>query len=147
MSATPATTDKDRALLALLTENARASITELADRLGVTRATAQKRLARLEQSGAIAGYTVVLADAAADTQVRAHVSVIVRPKSTPSVIADLRVMAEVRAVHSVSGDYDLIAEIAAPDVAALDRAIDAVIAIPGVERTRSAVILSTKFAR
>ena len=50
--------DKDSKLIALLQANARASISELARTLGVSRATVQTRLKRLEDTGVIAGYTV-----------------------------------------------------------------------------------------
>ena len=42
--------DTDRALLALLRDNARASTAELARKLELARTTVQSRLARLEQS-------------------------------------------------------------------------------------------------
>jgi DNA-binding Lrp family transcriptional regulator len=42
--------DTDRALLALLRDNARASTAELARKLDLARTTVQSRLARLEQS-------------------------------------------------------------------------------------------------
>ncbi|PWG74280.1 AsnC family transcriptional regulator, partial [Enterococcus hirae] len=54
--------DTDKRLLAALAANARASVTDLARRLGLARTTVQTRLDRLESSGAIAGYTVRLGD-------------------------------------------------------------------------------------
>ena len=48
----------DRRLLALLQANARASTAELARQLGVARTTVLARLARLERSGVVVGYTV-----------------------------------------------------------------------------------------
>ena len=50
----------DRSLIALLRANARASIAELAHRLGVSRGTVTNRLNRLEEAGVIVGYTVRL---------------------------------------------------------------------------------------
>ncbi|EBU8132065.1 AsnC family transcriptional regulator, partial [Salmonella enterica subsp. enterica serovar Java] len=52
------TTDPDQALLNLLRGNARASTTELARRLGLSRTTVQSRIERLERKGVIAGYSV-----------------------------------------------------------------------------------------
>jgi DNA-binding Lrp family transcriptional regulator len=41
----------DAALIALLRENGRASVADLARRLGVSRTTAQSRIAKLEKTG------------------------------------------------------------------------------------------------
>lgn len=43
--------DKDRALLALLSENARMPVAELARKLGLSRTTVQARIERLEAEG------------------------------------------------------------------------------------------------
>ena len=56
--------DTDRALLALLRDNARASTAELARKLDLARTTVQSRLARLEASRTVAGYTVIVPDEA-----------------------------------------------------------------------------------
>ncbi len=48
----------DRAMLAELRRNGRASITELAGALGVSRATAKVRLDRLIESGTIRRFTI-----------------------------------------------------------------------------------------
>ncbi|WP_157008235.1 Lrp/AsnC family transcriptional regulator, partial [Xenophilus azovorans] len=52
--------DTDRQLIALLRDNARATVASLAQRLRVARGTVQNRIARLEREGVIAGYTVRL---------------------------------------------------------------------------------------
>lgn len=140
-------TDADRRLLALLQDDARIPIAELARRLGVARSTAQARLERLEHGGVIAGYGVRLAEGFARELVRAHVMVTIQPKTLDKVVAALRAIPEVQSVHSVSGDVDLIADLAAESVLRLDRALDAIGALAGVERTDSAVILSTRFQR
>lgn len=138
---------KDEQLLSELRSNARASTTELAKRLGVSRSTLQKRLERLEDSGVIAGYTVQLSSAYLDQEIKAHVSIMVSPRQTSEIIQSMTHLTEVRAIYSVSGPYDLIAEVAALTVNELDRVIDEIIAIDGVERTESSVILSTRLKR
>jgi len=54
--------DKDRALLALLSENARMPVAELARKLGLSRTTVQARIERLEAEGVITGYGLRLSD-------------------------------------------------------------------------------------
>jgi len=139
--------EKDKAVLNLLRENARATTTELAAKLGLSRSTVQKRLERLEDTGVIEGYTVQLSSAYMDQEIKAHVSITVEPRMTNEIIAAMSKMQGVRSIYSVSGPYDLICEIAALSVRELDAIIDDVIDIAGVERTVSSVILSTRLTR
>ncbi len=139
--------DTDLALLNLLRENARASVVELARSLKLSRTTVQSRLQRLERSKAVLGYTVVVPDEAEVSLVRALVMIVAGPKSGPAIEAALRRMPEVRALHSVSGPFDLVAIVAARSIGELDHAIDRIGAVDGVERTTSAIVLSTRIAR
>ena len=139
--------DKDELLLSLLAENARMPVSELARRLGLSRTTVQARIGRLERSGAIAGYTVRLSTAAERALVRAYVMITVRPRHAAPTIAELKDIREVRTLHSISGEVDLIAVVAAGSVAALDAVVDRIGALEGVERTRTSVIMATKFDR
>jgi DNA-binding Lrp family transcriptional regulator len=139
--------DTDRALLALLRENARAPTAELARRLGVSRTTVQSRLQRLERRRAIVGYTVVVPDEAEAALVRAHVLITLAPRQTAAIDAALRRIPEVRVLHSVSGPFDLIAIVAAGSIGELDALIDRIGALDGVERTTSAIVLATRIQR
>ena len=139
--------DRDRALLALLMDDARMPISQIARRLGVARTTAQARLDRLEAGGVIAGYGLRLSDAYWRDQVRAFATITLRPKMLDRVITALRAIPEVQSAHSVSGEVDLVAEVAAPSIDRLDRVLDAIGMLDGVERTHSSVILSTRFRR
>lgn len=140
-------TYKDQQLLSVLRGNARATTTELAQILGVSRSTVQKRLERLESEGVIAGYTIQLSSAYLDQEIKAHVMITVSPRKTADIIKDMEKLDGVRSIYSVSGPHDLITEVAALSVTELDKMIDEIIAIEGVERTESSVILSTRLKR
>lgn len=137
----------DHALLALLRENARASTAELARRLDLSRTTVQSRLERLERQRVVAGYTIVVPDELEAALVRAHVLITVAPRQSAAIEAALRKIAEVRVLHSVSGPFDLIAIVAAQSIGELDALIDRIGALEGVERTTSAIVLSTRIER
>ncbi|CUX28416.1 AsnC family transcriptional regulator [Agrobacterium deltaense Zutra 3/1] len=139
--------DKDRALLALLSENARMPVAELARKLGLSRTTVQARIERLEVDGVIAGYGLRLSESYLSGLVRAHVLITIAPKALPGVTAALAAIKEVTTLHSVSGTFDLIAILAAPSILDLDRLIDRIGALDGVERTLSSIILSTRISR
>jgi len=139
--------ETDRALIALLRENARIGHAEAARRLRLSRTTVQARVESLERRGVIVGYTLRLAEEVSRRMVRAHVTIVVAPKASAGVVTALQRMPEMRALHSVAGVFDLLAVVEAESVPTLDAAIDRIGALEGVERTQSSIILSTKFER
>ena len=143
----PAVDPTDRALIALLRDDARASTAELARRLGLSRTTVQSRMERLQRSGVISGYTVTVPDELEAGLVRAHVLITLAPKRSGAIETALRRIPEVRVLHSVSGPFDLIAIVAAASIGELDALIDRIGGLDGVERTTSAIVLSTRIQR
>lgn len=137
----------DEHLLSVLREDARASTAQIARRLGLSRTTVQSRIDRLEQQGVIAGYTVRTHLPLLVVGVSAHVLITVLPRKMPAVVKALREIPEVRTLHSVSGAHDLVAMVVVGGVGEMDVVTDAIGVIDGVERTTSAIILSTKFER
>ena len=139
--------DTDRALLALLRDDARSPTAELARRLGLSRTTVQSRMERLERQRVIAGYTITVPDELEARLVRAHVMITLAPKRSATIETALRRIPEVRVLHSVSGPFDLIAIVAAASIGELDTLIDRIGQLDGVERTTSAIVLSTRIQR
>ncbi len=138
---------QDQKLIMLLRQNARASITELARALHVSRSTVQNRIARLEANGVIRGYSVLLGGEFAANQVEAHVSIKVLQKLTARTNAALEDIPQVAQLFSVSGEYDLIAIVQAQSLEELSAVLDEIGNLTGVERTNSAVVLETRFRR
>ena len=139
--------DLDQHLLARLRENARAPVAELARLLGLSRTTVQSRLARLERTGVIAGYSVKLAESEEARLIHAYLLLTVEPKQAAAVTAALKRMPGVRRLESVSGPFDMVAGVEARGVSEMDALIDEIGALAGVERTNSSIVLSTKFDR
>jgi len=139
--------DQDQRLIALLRDNARMPLSEIARRLGVSRGAAQARLRKLEHSGVIAGYTVRLSPDHEQGCIRAMVMIKAPPASRRMLERRLCQLPELLALHSISGIFDLSALVCARSVAELDRVIDAIGVMEGVEETQSSVILSTKLER
>jgi DNA-binding Lrp family transcriptional regulator len=137
----------DIALLALLRDDARAPTAELARKLKLSRTTVQSRMERLQRQRVIAGYTVVVPDELEAELVRAHVLITLAPKRSGAIEVALRKIPEVRVLHSVSGPFDLIAVVAAASIGQLDALIDRIGLLDGVERTTSAIVLSTRIQR
>jgi DNA-binding Lrp family transcriptional regulator len=137
----------DRALLALLRDDARAPTAELARKLKLSRTTVQSRMERLQRQRVISGFTISVPDELEANLVRAHVLITLAPKRSGAIEVALRKIPEVRVLHSVSGPFDLIAIVAAASIGELDALIDRIGALDGVERTTSAIVLSTRIDR
>ncbi len=136
----------DRQLLALLGENARMPISELARRLGLARTTVQARMERLERSGAIVGYTI-RRGAALQPPLRATVLIAVEPRAGPAVVDRLRVLSGVEKVYTTSGRFDLLAQVVAASTAELDATLDRIAEVPGLRSSESLIHLATKIDR
>lgn len=137
----------DRALLRLLQADARASVTSLARELGLARATVQHHMSRLESGGIIAGYTVRLGEEFGRRQIRSHVLIRVEARKNREVANGLRRLPDVRSLYAINGEFDMIAIVTADTTDQIDRTLDAIGEMEGVEKTNSAIVLSTKFQR
>ncbi|OZB42787.1 MAG: AsnC family transcriptional regulator [Alishewanella sp. 34-51-39] len=138
---------EDEKLLALLQRDARASISDLARALDLSRTTVQNRLQRLTESGVIKGFTVELGETYLSNLVSAHVSIKVKQKLTARTNIELRQLPQISALYAISGEYDLIAIVQAQSTEQLSHLLDDIGNLDGVERTNSSVILETKFKR
>lgn len=138
----------DRQIVTLLQANARASTAELARRLGVARTTVVARLARLEHSGVIVGYTCKLgSEAQPDQGVQVFVGITVQPRSGRDVVRRLGSFPELRQLASVSGEYDYMAVLRAESTARLDTLLDEIGEIEGVVKTTSSIVLALRVDR
>jgi len=139
--------DKDKKLVSLLTENARTSTSDLARKMGMSRTTVQDRINKMQDRGIICGYTVKLAEDLLNKTVSAHVTVKIEPKTQTAAILHIRKMKAAYALYTISGEFDLIVVLRAETTADLDTALDELTSVKGVERTKTSIILSTKFER
>jgi DNA-binding Lrp family transcriptional regulator len=133
----------DRRLLALLRENARASIASLAKELGVARGTVQNRLARLERDGTVVGYSVRLKPQVEEHRIRALMTIAVEGNRIDAVITALRGDPAVGALHSTNGRWDIIAELRADSLASFDQVLGRIRQLEGIASTETSLLLST----
>ena len=137
----------DRQLIALLQANARESTANLARKLGVARTTVVARLARLEASGTVVGYTARLGSEAPGQGVQAFVGITVQPKAGREVVKKLSGLPELRQLASVSGEFDYMAVLLAETTVRLDALLDEIGEIDGVIKTPSSVVLALRVDR
>lgn len=134
----------DLALIAELRRDGRAAISDLAVRLGVTRATVRARMARLRAAGEIVGFTVLTRSDHAEQPVRALMMIRIEGRGAARIMARLTGLPSVTAVHSTNGRWDLIAELAAGSLNELDRVIFRIRELDGVTGSETNLLLSTR---
>lgn len=138
--------DVDGRLIAELRRDGRAALSDLADRLGLSRATVRARLERLVAKGEIAGFTVVTRSDVAAVPVRALMLIGIEGRGAERIMARLAGFPQVSAVHSTNGKWDLIAELGAQSLQELDEVIFRIREVEGVMTSETNLLLSTRKA-
>ena len=150
MSETPAKWFKDevdRRIIRELQHNARQSTTTIAARLNLARSTVHERIQRLERTGVISGYSVVLSRNPSEENVQALIMLSVRQAETRKILKRLASYPEIMVCLSINGEYDLFLSAEAPRIEDLDVLIDEIGEIPGVVRTQTSIVFGRKFDR
>lgn len=132
--------DLDHRLIAKLRHNARTSIADLAQVLGVSRGTITNRIARLERDGVIVGYTLRLRPDAAPDEIHAWTGVAVEGNQQ-GVIRALLGEPGVAALHDTNGRWDLLAELRVGSLAELSATLERIRRIKGVSATETSIHL------
>ncbi len=138
--------DTDQRLIAELRRDGRASLSDLAGRLGVARATVRLRLERLVSRGEIAGFTVLTRAEVAGSPVRALMLIGIEGRGAERIMTRLAGLPAVLTVHSTTGKWDLVAELGAATLAELDATIFRIREIDGVTTSETSLLLSTRRA-
>jgi DNA-binding Lrp family transcriptional regulator len=131
----------DARLVQALTDDPRATVMALSQRLGLARNTVQARLARLEGGGLLAPFESRVRPEALGYRLGAYMTVQVVQRSLEEVAAALAALPEVLEVTALSGAADLLVRVVAVDADDLWRLTEQVLAVPGVERTDTALAL------
>lgn len=138
--------DVDGRLMAELRRDGRAALSDLATRLGVSRATVRARMARLTARGDIAGFTVVTRADVTAQAVRALMMVGIEGRGAERIMARLAGIPAVLAVHATAGKWDLVVELGAQTLEELDAVLFRIREIDGVMTSETNLLLSTRRA-
>lgn len=133
----------DQRLIALLRQDARLPVATLAAKLGVSRGTVNNRLAKLQKSGLIVGYTVQLRPDARPNEIRAWMGIEVEGNQTREVIANLLGEPGVAALHDTNGRWDLLAELRASTMTELSQVLERIRLLKGIRGTETSIHLAT----
>ncbi|ANP34995.1 MULTISPECIES: Lrp/AsnC family transcriptional regulator [Rhodobacterales] len=134
----------DERLIAALRHNARASLSDLALELNLSRTTVRARIERLQARGDILGFTVVLKEDVLRDPVRGLMMIGIEGRGASRITRQLHGLPEVRAIHTTNGRWDLIVELGTETLETLDSALAKIRNFDGVSTSETNLLLATK---
>ncbi|GIH10992.1 AsnC family transcriptional regulator [Rhizocola hellebori] len=135
----------DGKILAVLQEDGRLTITELAARVGLSVSPCHRRLRELERNGTIRGYRALVDPDAVGLKFQALVFVTMREEDRDTLRAFEEAVAAIPNVvqaQRLFGDPDYLLRIVTADLPAYQRLQDDTLsALPGVQRMNSTLVM------
>ncbi|QNK82816.1 Lrp/AsnC family transcriptional regulator [Nakamurella sp. PAMC28650] len=136
----------DRQLIDALRTDGRASYAELARLVGLSSSAVHERVGKLESAGVISAYRAIVTPSAIGVGVTALVGIAPGENGRDEVIAAaLEQMPEVETCYSVAGDDAFLVTLRVSSVDELHTCLGRLRGIDGVARTRTTVVLATRF--
>lgn len=137
--------EPDLRILRILQADGRITNQELAQRIGMSPATAFERVKRLRASGIIAGYTALLDPGRLGHALLIFIEVLLDRTTQDAFAAFARHVGEVPEVlecHMVAGGFDYLLKVRVSDMAAYRAFLGGILAaMPGVRETRTYAVL------
>lgn len=138
----------DQRIIALLRDDARRSFRDIGERVGLSAPAVKRRVDRLEESGAITGYTALLGPDALGWTTHGVVSLFCEGRmSAEEVREGVAPFPEVTAAYTVAGQASAMLHVRARDTRHLEETLERLRGIPGVTATHTQVVLSALFER
>jgi DNA-binding Lrp family transcriptional regulator len=135
----------DRKILALLQEDGRLTVTELASRVGLSVSPCHRRLRELERTRTIRGYRAIIDAVAVGLTFEALVFVTMRQEDRDTLLGFEEAVAKIPEViqaQRLFGDPDYLLRVLTADLAAYQRLEDdELAALPGIQRLTSTLVM------
>jgi Lrp/AsnC family leucine-responsive transcriptional regulator len=136
--------DVDRMICALLQDSARMSLSDIAERVGLSVPSVSERVRKLEEAGVIRGYGAMLDPVACGADVTAFVFVDIDSSANYDQFRrNCRQRKEIMECHAITGTASHLIKARVKNTAALEQLLSAVQQWKGVTRTMTNVVLSS----
>lgn len=140
--------DLNRAIVGLLTANARTTFAEIGAVIGLSAPAVKRRVDAMVARGEIAGFTTVVDPAALGRDTEAFVEVTwAENVSKARIRDDLSKINEVVGVWTVAGDADALVHVIAAGIAEVEATVERLRGNPGIARTRTSIVMSRLLVR
>ncbi len=139
--------DKDSKILAMLVEDGRRPVVEIARETGLPRATAQERLQRLVRTGVVRKFTVMPDYSKLGKEVLAYVLVSFSREGNVSqrmLAEEIARIPEVYEIALISGEWDMMLKVRGSSVQEIGwLVIDRLRMMKGIEKTQTCLSFQT----
>ena len=136
--------DVDKKILKMLSENARATLSELAGEIALSLPAISERLKKLEASGVIRQYTTILDPAKLNKHLMALMFLrFDNPKHGDHFAELSKAEPEIKECYYITGDFDYSLKILTENTQTLEKLLTRIKNAPGVVKTQTIVVLST----
>src|SRR6202041_1504681 len=134
----------DHKIIELLSQNARRTMADIGEKVSLSASAVTRRIERLERSGVIAGYTVVVDHRKAGRPIQAFTEVRYAGTADLKEIKETAIqLPEVQAVFTTAGDPDALVWLQVPDVERLGQVIEQLRRRGRVTGTKTLIVLDT----
>ncbi len=134
--------DLDARLIEALRDDARRSLRELGEALGVSTSTVRNHLRELEESGVIAGYRPVVDYSRLGYGLVAVIRIKARGDALPRIVEALVADDRLTHVYEITGEFDVMVIGRFRSETEMNREIKRLLGLPGIEGTNTSIVLS-----
>lgn len=133
--------ETDVNILKLMRRDSRQSLGNMANALGISKATVSRRISKMEEAGIISGYSV-MTNVSKMGVMRALLLIVVTGVSITEVIDEMRKFREIEFIHKLFGDHSLLCEVYVATVDDLYQLIqDQILKIPGIQNVEVDILI------
>lgn len=133
----------DYEILNCLRDNSRENATNIGAKINLSTSAVIERIRKLESSGLIKKYTVIIDQSVLGRDLNAFITVrLEHPKYYENFVKHIKKNAFITECHYVAGDFDFILKVLADKRNSLEEILNYIKSINGVSFTRTSVVLS-----
>lgn len=134
----------DVKIINYLIENSRVNSSEISEKIKLSVSAVIERIKKLENSGIIKQYSLILNNSALGKDVSALISVSLdNPRYNNDFEEMIRQNSHIVEAHYIAGDYDYSLKIVTANTKSLEKVLNDIKSVPGVSKTRTMIVFST----
>lgn len=134
----------DKKILNLLKGNARISASEISNRVNLSIPAVSDRLKRLDASGIIEKYTIIINNKKLNRNLMVIMFVTLEsPKYADNFVDAIQQQEDILECHYLAGDYDYALKIVTENTETLEKILNKIKGMAGIQKTKTTVILSS----
>ncbi len=134
----------DVEILQLLKENSRKTVSQISQSINLSISAVSDRLKKLEASGIIKEYTVILDEEMLDRTMTAIIMVALEgPASATDFTEFVENEKEIMDCYLLAGDYDVALKVLTKDTHSLEKLLSKIKNREGLRKTKTSIVLNT----